>query len=331
MKDRILDDEAQETDRARLRAAAGQVNADLSALPARVRRALTVATRAGAPVLDVLDAAIAAQDDVRAGRRAVQVATAQARVVAVGLAVAPVVFVPFLARVSGIDLVAFYGTGVGRVVLVAGVSLLAAGAGAIMLMVRRVGRPSTSRRAVVPAATLAAVSSGLLLGTVAAVVAAAVTAVVVRRRRARQSVASGDDEVAELVATALHGGCTSASALRMAAEVLPGHAARLRSLAFDLDVRGEAMPADVSDPDTPQVVGRIGTVLRDAHRLGAPVAPALRRLGAQLRADEHARVLAAAERLPAQLTFPTALCLLPATLLLVGAPIVHAGLTATGG
>jgi hypothetical protein len=47
-----------------------------------------------------------------------------------------------------------------------------------------------------------------------------------------------------------------------------------------------------------------------------------------LRADDLARVLAAAERLPAQLTFPTALCLLPATLLLVGAPIVHAGLAA---
>ena len=67
-------------------------------------------------------------------------------------------------------------------------------------------------------------------------------------------------------------------------------------------------------------------MLRAATDVGAPVAPALRRLAGELRADERARVLAAAERLPAQLTFPTALALLPATLLLVGAPIVQVGL-----
>ena len=65
-----------------------------------------------------------------------------------------------------------------------------------------------------------------------------------------------------------------------------------------------------------------------ANELGAPAAPSLRRLARDLRGAELARVMAAAERLPAQLTVPTTLLLLPATLLLVGAPLVASGLSA---
>ncbi|MFP4234382.1 MAG: hypothetical protein ACLFUG_05585, partial [Nitriliruptoraceae bacterium] len=75
---------------------------------------------------------------------------------------------------------------------------------------------------------------------------------------------------------------------------------------------------------------RLAAIIAAADRTGAPVAPSLRHLARELRADDLARVLAAAERLPAQLTFPTALCLLPATVLLVGAPIVHTGLQVVG-
>ncbi len=83
---------------------------------------------------------------------------------------------------------------------------------------------------------------------------------------------------------------------------------------------GRTRPASVGSP----------TCSPPPSAVGAPVGPALRRLAADVRADELARVLAAAERLPVRLTFPTALCLLPGTLLLIGAPIVSAGLGAVG-
>jgi hypothetical protein len=65
--------------------------------------------------------------------------------------------------------------------------------------------------------------------------------------------------------------------------------------------------------------------------VGAPVGPVLRRLARDLRADELARVLAAAERLPAQLTVPATLLLLPASVLLIAAPLLDAGLRAVAG
>jgi tight adherence protein C len=78
----------------------------------------------------------------------------------------------------------------------------------------------------------------------------------------------------------------------------------------------------------PEALRRIDDVIDIAATLGAPAAPTLRRLARDLRAAELTRVLAAAERLPAQLALPTTLLLLPATLLLVGAPLVAAGLAA---
>jgi pilus assembly protein TadC len=71
---------------------------------------------------------------------------------------------------------------------------------------------------------------------------------------------------------------------------------------------------------------RLRAVLTTAGEVGAPAAPTLRHLARDLRAAELARLMAAAERLPAQLTVPTTLLLLPVTLLLVGAPLVASGL-----
>ncbi|MEY3020174.1 MAG: hypothetical protein RLZZ272_1158, partial [Actinomycetota bacterium] len=79
----------------------------------------------------------------------------------------------------------------------------------------------------------------------------------------------------------------------------------------------------------PEALARLRALLVTAEDVGASPAAPLRRLASDLRAEELARVLAAAERLPAQLTFPTTLLLLPATVLLVGAPIVRAGLAGT--
>lgn len=129
------------------------------------------------------------------------------------------------------------------------------------------------------------------------------------------------EEVAELVAAALTGGTGTAAALRAVATVVPPQSRHLQQLALDLDL-GIRRPAA---PREPAALTRIRDVLTDAGELGAPAAPTLRRLARDLRGAELARVMAAAERLPAQLTVPTTLLLLPATLLLVGAPIVAAG------
>jgi len=320
------------TEMARLRVAGGLDPGDDAELPPRTRRAVAVARTVGAPLLAALDAALAAEEDAREAVRAVAVASAQTRVVAGGLVVAPVLLVPGLGRLVGADLVGFYTSSTGLGVLLIGSALLGVGALAVWALVRRVTRPPSAgpRSTVPPAAVVASVAGALiawrLAGPIVAVpIAVALFRVVGRARGPAPLV--GLDEAADLVATARDGGTTSAEALRLTAIQLPHLALPLRRLAFDLDVGavdGSHGPSGQIDLD------RLAAVLVAAHDVGAPVAPALRRFAADLRAGELARVLAAAERLPAQLTFPTALCLLPATVLLVGAPIVQAGLAAAG-
>jgi hypothetical protein len=315
-------------DLVRLRAAVG-APVDPDRLTPRSRRAVRVATLVGAPVLGALDGAIAAEDDARRAARAVVVASAQTRAVAGGLLLAPFLLVPGLGRLVGADLVGFYRTPLGVGVGVIGIGLLATGAAIVTMLVRRVGRPPTPRRRRTAAAGWVAVglAVGWLVHPAAGVLAGAALAVHRRRRRPMVSAADGVDEAADLVATALAGGVPPGEALRVAATELPVHAAALRRLALQLELGLHLTRPGSALPDDPGLV-RLGVVLTTASDVGAPAAPALRRLAHDLRADELARILAAAERLPAQLTFPTALCLLPATLLLVGAPMVQTGLAA---
>jgi hypothetical protein len=309
------------TDLLRLRAAAGVDLGDVDRLAPRTRRAVRVAGEVGAPLLTALDGAAAAERDRDRARRAVAVASAQTRTVAGGLLVAPLLLVPALGRLVGADLVGFYTIPIGVAVGLVGIVLLATGAAIVAGLVRRVGRPPRRRAAshlalAVPVAVVVAVAVHWTL--------ALVVVVVLLRRRAADASLGDVDEVADLVATALAGGVAAGAALRLAADELPAHAVPLRRVALDLelDLDGHAI-ADL-DPG----LARVREVVATATAVGAPAAPALRRLAADLRAEELAHVLAAAERLPAHLTFPTALCLLPATLLLVGAPMVHAGLAA---
>lgn len=130
----------------------------------------------------------------------------------------------------------------------------------------------------------------------------------------------GYDEVADLLATALSGGVPPAPALRLVAEHLPRLADPLRRAASSHELGRR--------PDPAGDLGRILMVVRLSATYGTPAAPALRRLADDLRADRLAHVRAAAQRLPAHLAFPTALCYLPATLLLVGAPLLATGLDA---
>jgi Flp pilus assembly protein TadB len=329
---------ASATDLVRLRAAAGVDLGDPERLTPRTRRAVSVATEVGAPLLDALDGAVAAEDDARRAARAVAVASAQTRAVAGGLLLAPVVLVPGLGRLVGADLLAFYTTPLGLGVGAVGLALLLAGGLVVAGLVRRVGRATTGAAGPWLAAAVAGVAAGGLVHPLAAVPTVGALLVRARRRRAALPAAPGVDEAADLVATALAGGVPPGEALRLAAGELPEHASELRRLALELelgiepDPMGEPGPATAARPDAavrPDAgLTRLRLVLATATSVGAAAAPAARRLARDLRADDLARVLAAAERLPAQLTFPTALCLLPATLLLVGAPMVHAGLAA---
>jgi Flp pilus assembly protein TadB len=126
----------------------------------------------------------------------------------------------------------------------------------------------------------------------------------------------------DVVAAGLAAGLGPPAALRLAAERLGAVRQDLLRLAMHLDL-----------DRTPDVaaVRPLGDLLHRASRIGGPVVPALRDLAAQLRADRLAAAMADVQRLPTRLTFPAALCLLPATLLLVGAPIVAEGLGAVTG
>jgi Flp pilus assembly protein TadB len=66
--------------------------------------------------------------------------------------------------------------------------------------------------------------------------------------------------------------------------------------------------------------------LRTTARLGAPVAPALTRLAADVRADLRRRAEARARTVPVRLCFPLVGCILPAFALLTVVPVVLDGL-----
>jgi Flp pilus assembly protein TadB len=150
---------------------------------------------------------------------------------------------------------------------------------------------------------------------------AVVAGMLVRRLR-RPSPVEGLEEAVELVATALNGGAGVVVALRRAADRIPRHADALRRLALDLELGVDRGPSHREV----EALHRLRAVLVTASEVGASSASTLRRLARDLRAAELTRVLAMAERLPAQLTFPTTLLLLPATVLLIAAPLIVTGL-----
>ena len=133
---------ASTTDGVRLRLLAGAPVGDVAGLPPRVRRGLHLARTVGAPLLPAVDAAADAEDDELRARRAVQVSTAQARTVARGLTLAPLVLVPVIGRLAGVAVLPFYLSGTGRGVLIAGVALLALGGGSARALIVRAARPT---------------------------------------------------------------------------------------------------------------------------------------------------------------------------------------------
>jgi hypothetical protein len=303
--------------RARLRAASGADLGALRDLPPVAARAVAVAREVGAPLLPVLDAAEEVLRQERELADAVAAAAAPARTVAIAMLALPAVAVPVLGRLLDLDLVAFYTTSAGLVVGALAAGLWVAGAGIILALVR-----GTSPRPATPTARIVLVA--LVAWALAGPVAVAVGAAVARLTwRAPPPPPPDDlDAACDLLAAVLLAGLPAGPGLRVVADHLPGLAVPLRRLALAIEL-GRPPDADA--------LGALTIAITDGLATGAPLTPALRALARRLRADRAAAAREAAGRLPARLTFPTALCLLPATVLAIGAPIVGAGLGAVSG
>lgn len=312
--------------RLRLRVAAGARPDRLDGLPPDVRPAVAVADRVGAALLPTLDAAADAHRQRRAVARQVHTATAPARTVAVALVLLPVVAVPALARVLAIDLAAFYTTGIGTVVGAVAVGMWAAGAGAIVGLVVRAGR-DPAPVGPTPRVLAAAVVGWLLAGPWLAALAGLGARLLHRRVAPPPHVALAD--ACDLLAAALSAGLTVPAACREVAPHLPALADDLHRLAWQVEL-GRLRPGSATR-GVPATCDRLAAVLADGLDAGGPLVPALRALAREVRAERGAAAESAALRLPARLTFPTALLLLPATVVAIGAPIVVTGLSAVGG
>lgn len=312
--------------RLRLRVAAGARPDRLGGLPAEVRPAVRVAEEVGAALLPTLDAATDAHRHRRAVARQVHTATAPARTVAIGLAVLPLVAVPVLAALLDIDLVGFYGTGVGAVVGIVALGLWAAGAGLIAGLVARAGRDPGP-----PGPTPRVLVAGMVGWLVAGPWLAAVAAVAARLtfRASPPAPHARLADACDLVAAALSAGLTAPAALRQVAPHLPTIADDLRRLAWQVEL-GRLVPG-APTRGVPSTCDRLAATLADGLEAGGPLVPALRALAREVRAERGAAAESAALRLPARLTFPTALLLLPATVLAIGAPIVVTGLASFSG
>lgn len=311
--------------RLRLQVAAGGRPASLTALPSDVRPAVELADRVGAALLPVLDATAEARRQRQQVARQVRTATAPARTVAVGLVTLPLVVVPVLAALVDVDLVGFYRTGVGLVVGTIAVCLWGTGVAGVAVLVAQAGRDP--RPAGPSARVLVAAAVGwLVVGPWVAVPAAVVTRLTYRRPPAPPHPDLAD--ACDLVATALSAGVTVPAALRESAAHVPALGDDLRRLAWQVEL-GRCRPG--GGPEVPTSVGRLAATLADGVAAGGPLVPTLRDLARLVRADRGAAAEAQALRLPVRLTFPTALCLLPATVLAIGAPIVVTGLSAVGG
>jgi hypothetical protein len=131
----------------------------------------------------------------------------------------------------------------------------------------------------------------------------------------------------DLVGVGVAAGSTPYLAVEMAAQWSPpGAGAALRDVVH-------ACALGQSFDDALREMGRrtppmrvLADALRTSARLGAPVAPALSRLAAEVRADLRRRAEARARTVPVRLCFPLVGCMLPAFALLTVVPVVLDGL-----
>lgn len=309
----------------------------VATLPLPVRRMVAVARACGAPVDPTL--AVATEVERQRADTAAELARVVRPAVAVarGLAVMPVVVVPLLAWVLDLDLVAFFaGDPVGRVVgLVVVVMVVLAITWLWLLVVAATSPPKRTRgRTPWSVWVVAGIVLWLSVGIVPALLLGVAAAVL--SRRPADAAGPGVAEAAELAATAASAGLALPAALRVAARHLVDDDLRVAiarcALQLELSPPAPTPGQDrrAAEPATgPR--GEFVALCRDLVAAGRPTVAPLRRLARRLRAEEAAARRVAVARLPGRLTFPTALLLVPATVMAIGTPIAMRGLAVAGG
>ncbi len=206
---------------------------------------------------------------------------------------------------------------------------------------RRMRRPvaasdPTRSRASPSPATWAGLGAGagvlvLAPGPVGLAVAVAV-AVAVRRQVARAETRAGRrrrlavegelPHLVDLLASLLAAGAAPEEALDQVRGVVhPAAAQELAPWVERLRLGADPLTVWSELADHPRL-GRLGAALRRATASGAPVAEALTRLGADLRAGARSATLERVRQVEVRATAPLAVCLLPAFVLLGVVPLV---------
>lgn len=300
-------------------------------------RALGIAERTGSGGIAAVDQALAAAEEEAEAARRVRTRTAQARGTARILTALPVLAWLGFVLLDG-ALLAFYATPAGLATAVLAAGLVTAGTLWSRRIVGRAAGAAARRDPLQPprpppdvarAAALAGPPALLLsvaFGPGPGLAVAAVLAAAGLRRRGPPAVdvrAGGAAETVELTAVALASGLSPTAAVAAVAPLAPPAG---RS-ALDAAARRLAggWPPDAAFGDTG--LATLGAVLAASERWGAPAAPALRRLAAQLRAERRAAADEAAERVQLALVFPTTLLTLPAFTVGVVPPMVWSAFT----
>jgi Flp pilus assembly protein TadB len=294
-------------------------------------RSLALAERCGAGAAEAVAHALTDIREEARLRRLIEVRTTQARGTAVVLAGMPVVIWALLVVLDR-RTPAFYATPIGWVT--GGVAaLLAVVAWRWMRRLIRstphaalAADPLAPEQPPVPwrkaaAVALPVAAAGAVVSPAVGALAAAVVAAGVARgggRRTGPKPGGGGAETVALVAVALDAGLPPPTALAEVARLAP-------EAAQPLLARGAARVQGgwtCEEAFAGTALAPLGQTLAAAQRWGAPAAPALRDLAAELRERRRAAVEAAAERLQLVLIFPTTLLTLPAFILAVVPPLL---------
>lgn len=209
--------------------------------------------------------------------------------------------------------------GVARLALVAGRAITAVSLGVIAMLVAH-HVPALSRSFAIPPLVAAfAATAGWLLPPM-----------VVRWRATQRAraVAAGLPDALDLVVVCLDAGLSLDAALsRVVAELgraQPALADELAATWADLQIlpsRDEALQKMAERVDLPSVRAFV-TTLTQTLRYGTPLAQALRTIAAEMRNDALLQLEERANQLPALLTVPLMLFIMPTIFLIIGGPAV---------
>jgi len=162
---------------------------------------------------------------------------------------------------------------------------------------------------------------------VAVVRVAGATARMRHARRHDDDVARELAVVVDLVGVGVAAGCTPYLAVEIGARWAPPLLRRGLDDVVRACALGQSFDDALRELGVRMTPARALTdTLRTSARLGAPVAPALGRLAADVRADLRRRAEARARTVPVRLCFPLVGCILPAFALLTVVPVVLDGL-----